>query len=104
MVRTPAGRSDEVRSRPTKAPAHAEYKSRKQSSNSAFVGIKLNVPRARDWLENGITDEIPLVEVVEGTVHTAFAGEKAGANITIAASMAPMRRFDLLPLSSFDAL
>ena len=47
IVRTPAGRSDEERSRPTAAPPSEATTSRRQMSISAFVGNTRRVPSGR---------------------------------------------------------
>ena len=47
IVRTPAGRSDEERSRPTAAPPSEATTSRRQISISAFVGNTRRVPSGR---------------------------------------------------------
>lgn len=103
MVRTPAGRSDDDRSNPINAPEHAAYNNLKQSSSSALLGKKLNVPSARDWGENGMAEgEIP--PATDAVDDAACAGEKAGAKATMAASnTALIMRIDFRFLSNFDA-
>ena len=105
IVRTPAGRSDEDLSSPINAPEQAAYSIRKASSNSALVGSKLNVPRARDWLVNGMTaGDIPRAAAA-GTVDTARAeGENAGPKTRIPASIIEVRRrLDPFLCNSLDA-
>lgn len=86
----PAGLSLEDRSNPTKPPAHAAYNSLKHNSTSALVGSTFHDPSARDRVANGtvVAGDKPPATVAAAISSAAYAaGEKAGPNINIIASI-----------------
>ena len=86
-------------------PAHAAYKSLKHNSTSALVGSIFHDPSARDRVANGTvvaTGDKPPATVAVTISSAAFAaGEKAGPNIIISASI-----IDEVPITNdrFDFL
>ena len=75
-------------------PAHAAYNSLKHNSTSALVGSKFHDPSARDRVANGTVvagdkPPPPATTVAAAAISSAAyaAGEKAGPNIIIIASI-----------------
>lgn len=86
-------------------PAHAAYNSLKHNSTSALVGSIFHDPSARDRVANGTVvagDKPPPATVAAARSSAAYAaGEKAGPNIIINASI-----IDEVPITNdrFDFL
>ena len=71
-------------------PAHAAYNSLKHNSTSALVGSIFHDPSARDRVANGTVvagDKPPATVAVTISSAAYAAGEKAGPNINISASI-----------------